>query len=193
MRRVVFVTVIVLGLLGAAAGCARASTGPPTPPPSSPAPPTDRAQIYAAMLRRFVAGSGEGVGAGPPTAVYVLDVAASDAGPYRNMAGQPATYPIPVADQVAILAVMRGASGTPVSFVASGTEVPDSGNGCLDAGVLVTLGPAPTTVATGTDRLEVGINGTTACLGFVGTTYTVERRPDGWVSVEPETVTMSIS
>lgn len=133
MRRVVFVTVILLGLAGVAVGCTRAPDGLAL----DPAQPTDRAQIYPAMLARFVAHHGEGVG--------------------------------------------------------SGTGIPSWRNGCASADVLVTLGPVPATVATATDRLEVGSHGFTACLGFVGTTCTVQRRPGGWVTIEPETITMSIS
>jgi len=183
MRRVVFVTVILVGLLGAAGGCGHPAPSVAEPATTKAAPPSDRAQIYAAMLLKFIAHNAEGVGAGPPTAVFVLDQAQSDAGPDQAMNGAPANYPISTEDQAAILALIRGKSGMPVSFVASGADVLPSQEECARSGlgpVLVTLGPVPITVAAGAAPFEVGIHGTMGCLTFVGLAYRMERRADGW-------------
>ena len=185
MRRVVFVTVILVGLVGAAGGCGHPTPSVAAPGTTKAAPASDRAQIYAAMLLKFIAHNAEGVGAGPPTAVFVLDEAHSDAGPDQAMKGEPARYPIPKDDQAAILALMRGKSGIPVSFVAPGQALLPSEDECARSGlgpVLVTLGPVPTTVAAGAAPFEVGIHATMGCMTFVGLAYAMQRRADGWVA-----------
>src|SRR5262245_48328016 len=195
MRRVVFVTVIV-GLLVTAAGCGRptAVRSPGGPPAAAQQAPSDRAQIYAALLLRFIAHNAASVGAGPPTAVYVLDAATSDAGPNSGMNGGPATYPIPAADQSAVLALIQGKSGIPVSFVASGAGHLPSAEQCAritDGPLLVTLGPVPTTVAPGAAPFEVAINATMGCMTFLGVSYPMERGPDGWVAGEPHSMSIA--
>jgi hypothetical protein len=191
MRRVVFVTVILVGLLGAAGGCARPAPSPAAPgtlaPTTPTAPPSDRAQIYAAVLLGFLARHAASIGGAAPTALYVLDEAHSDAGPDQAMHGEPARSPIPAEDQAAVLALMRGKSGIPVSFVAPGAAPIPSGDGCgrgTFGAVLVTLAPVPTTVATGGAPFEVGIHGTMGCMTFVGVAYPMTRGPDGWVAGE---------
>jgi hypothetical protein len=198
MRRVVFVTVSVVLLLAAATACGRPATAPEAGPSQGPRQgpgegPSDRAAIYAAVLLTFIAHSAEGAGAGMPTVVYVFDTTSPNAGPAMGQGGQGDA--IPAADQTAILAAIRGRSGVPVSFVASGKDLIISPNGCpqvRDGGVIVTLAPVPTTVEGGTDRVEVGVTGFVACLGAVGLAYVVERQSGGWV-VSDTTHEMSIA
>ena len=182
MRRVVFVTVVLMALVGAATGCARPGTpaSPPAPSDSAPAP-SDRAAIYTAMLLRFINHGAEGAGTGEiPPAVYVLDTAKSGAGA-ASYDTREATYPIAPADQAAITAAIRKAYRGRFEFVPSGADVVVSDNGCAhvrDGGVLVTLAPV---VGTPGDRLEVGITGFVACLGATGLVYVVERKADVWM------------
>ena len=189
MRRVVFVTVILVGLLGAAGGCARPApsvAAKETTTASTP-PPSDRAQIYAAVLLGFLARHAASIGGAPPTALFVLDEAHSDAGPDQAMHGEPARSPIPAEDQAAILALVRDKSGIPVSFAAPGAAPIPSGDECgrgTFGAVLVTLAPVPTTVAAGAAPFEVGIHGTMGCMTFVGVAYPMTRGPDGWVAGE---------
>jgi hypothetical protein len=103
------------------------------------------------------------------------------------MNGPPAMSPIPAEDQAAVLALIRGKSGIPVSFVPSGAGHIPGGDDCAhwtNGPVLVTLAPVPSTVAAGAAPFEVGIHATMGCLTFVGLDYPMQRGPDGWVAGE---------
>ena len=119
MRRVVFVTVVLMALVGVASACARPGTPASPPAPSDRAPaPSDRAATYTAMLLRFIDHKAEGAGTGEiPPAVYVLDTTRADAGAPTS-GKQPAEDPRPprgrlkISTSVHMLGVGSAPTGT---------------------------------------------------------------------------------
>ena len=139
---------------------------------------SDRAQIYTAMLRRYLTTSSDNSFPERFPVAFVVVTARSDAAK-PTPEGSAVTEPISDADQAAILEALRDVGR--VEFVATFESVVEGEKPSCprvrDGGIVVTLG----TIPAGTpDRQEIGIFGFVACLGATWLTYVVERVPSGW-------------
>jgi len=180
MRRFCLIVVLVAV---AAAGCARSSAGPSAPGTVAAGPVAaghvasgDTAQLYLAVLRRYLTTPGDNSSL-TFARVFVVDHADARAAdpmePITSSAGQP----ISAADQAAIIAGLRDIA--PVEFVGSRDKVIDSDHGCptvRDHGIVIVLGP-PTAAGRST---HVAIIGFVACLGATWLTYVVEHHGNQW-------------
>lgn len=178
MRRLMILGIVPL-MLTMACGQANASDPPAASAgvSSSPAaPPSRDAQIFAAVLRRYLTTPGEN--ANPrPSHVFVLDHADVDAAdPMRTTKSDQAT-PIPPADQLAIAAAVRDVAT--IRFIPSRDAVLQDRAGCptvRDNGIAILLGrPEPAG-----SEVHVGINGFATCLGATWHTYVLAQRSGGW-------------
>jgi hypothetical protein len=192
MRAVRTIAAVLVAAAIAITGCAsyssadRPSGPPPVPSPTHARRPwpdrfdltrRDRqAQIYAAVLRRYLTSGDASVGAGHRfPQVFVLDHTVAGAG--ASGYAVTGSGPIPAEVQRAITGAL--AEVGPLTFVASGDEVIVEPQGCAhvrDDGILVTLGPVD---GVG-DRVQVGVNGFLACLGANSLTYSVQQTSSGW-------------
>jgi hypothetical protein len=173
MTRALLAPVLLVALLGAGCATPRAGTGAPAVAASA----GGDADLYVAVLRRYLTTPADNSFPDAFATAYVLDRTDTRAAdPMRSM-GPGDGAPFTAADQQRIVAGLRGVST--VRFVGSPDGVLDRGAGCVrvpDGGILITLAPpvdAP-------DGVEVGINGFVACTGATGLTYTVKRRDGGW-------------
>ncbi len=135
------------------------------------------AQIYAAVLRRYLTTPQENSNL-PFATVFVLDYTDASAADPMRTAPSTTTTPISATDQRTIVAALHDL--VPLRFVTSRDQVIIHRQGCSvvrDNGILILLGPA-TTVA-GTTR--VSINGFVACLGATWLTYLVTADANGWM------------
>ena len=175
-----------------ASACARPGSGstPGTPdvttaagapggatPAGSPAG-TREADIYAAVLRRYLTHPTENSFPGFTfPVVYVLARTDVNAGGAGHEGGTSPGPDISAGDQERIIAGLRDA-GT-VQFIADRTEVIVNTDGCAqvrDGGILIVLAPPK---GEG-DDVEVGIHGFVACLGATWFTYVVHHDTGGW-------------
>ena len=177
---------LVAGVLALAGACATPTGGaggwsgaasPVGPVAASPsAAMSERAAIYAAVLRQYLTTGDNSFGADHRFPVaYVLDRA--DAAAADPMGGTGAVTPIPAPDQAAILAGLADVGR--VEFIADRATVMEEQDGCAKVrgdGVLIVLGPAVAVA----DHVEVAIHGFVACLGATWFTYVVERDGAGW-------------
>jgi hypothetical protein len=190
MRAVPTIAAVLVAGTIAVTGCAtysstdRPSGPPPVPSPTyAPRPRPDRfdqarrdrqAQIYAAVLRRYLTSGDATVGAGYRfPQVFVLDHTVAGAGASGRV---PGGGPIPADVQRAITHALTEVG--PLTFVTSAEEVIVA-QGCAhvrDDGILVTLGPLN---GLG-DQVQVGVNGFMACLGANSLTYSVQQTSSGW-------------
>lgn len=182
MRRLVGAWLLLVPVVAVAAcGTGQDGVAAPGPAASSPAgsgpvPPVD-ADLYIAVLRRYLGAPEENSFADPPRPVYVLDrVDQRAADPMRGQ-GPGAGPSFGAEDRRRIGAGLRDVAE--VRFVGSPDEVLVDRAGCpqvRDGGILIVLGSPDG----GPDRVEVGISGFVACLGATWLTYVVERRDGGW-------------
>jgi len=195
MRRMLgFLCLILL----AAGGCGRAAAGPgdagrgvAPSPTGTAAPNSERAAIYAAVLRQYLTTSDHSFGDGHRFPVaYVLERpdpnAAQAIAPPAG--GEPLT-PLPAAEQAQILAALADLGR--VEFIADKHDVLESVDRCAQVkndGVMILLAPP---VGDG-KRVEVGIHGYVACLGATWFTYVVEQGTGGW-AVTGKTGPMAIA
>ena len=184
MRRVVLVTVIiavVVGVAGCAAAyrCGRArrtrrrsarrtgQASQTTPPPS------DRAVIYTAMIRRYLTSGESSYPGSSRWRTSSTRPRPTRLDPAERQAPHEA---IPSADQFAIENGLRDLGEDRVRHQ-PGRGGRHRRNGCAqvrDGGILITLAPVTSAKGAGTDRVEVGISGFVACLGATWFTYVVE-------------------
>jgi hypothetical protein len=184
MRRLI---VLGLGLMLLTTACATAGTGSPTrrddpaPPsggnPTAPAGTRD-AEIYTAVLRRYLTTPSENSFPGFEfPAVYVLTrTDPSAAKPIESGTTSPG-FEIAAPDQQRIAAELRDVGN--IRFIADRDEVIERVDACAqvrDGGILIVLAP-PTG---GADEVEVGIHGFVACLGATWLTYVVRHVAGSW-------------
>jgi hypothetical protein len=177
MRRVLLPWMTLLFLTAACSSAA--ANHPPAvgPTTSTSAETSDQAQIYAAVLRRYLTTPQENSNLTFAT-VFVLDHTDAAAADPMRTASSATTAPISAADHRSIIAALHYVAT--VQFVAAREQVVISKDGCAtvrDNGILVLLGP-PTPVAGAT---HVAINGYVACLGATWFTYVVTHHADGWL------------
>ncbi len=177
MRRLIS-TLLLLVPLCVAAGCGTRHAGMAAPAPvtASPAGSAADAELYVAVLRRYLGTPAENSFGGGSRPAYVLDRADPRAAdPMRTM-GPGTGVAITVDDQRRIAAAVRDVAD--IRFVGSPDEVVVR-EGCArvrDGGILIVLGSP----VGGPDRVQVGINGFLACAGSTWLTYVVERSQRGW-------------
>lgn len=174
MRRLNMIVVLVAV---AVTGCARST------PRSAPVPATaqvvtssDIAQIYLAVLRRYLTTSQDNSNLSFAR-VFVVARADPRAADPMDPVTAPAGQPITAVDQATIIAGLRDIA--PVEFVASRDKVMTSVHGCAtvrDHGIVMLLGP-PVPAGRST---HVAINGFVACLGATWLTYVVQHGGSGW-------------
>ena len=189
MRRLVMLG--VCGLRAADRGLCPAWTGsrqrpatlrprrrPATPRPRAPAGAQRDADIYTAVLRRYLTHPTENSFPGFKfPVVYVLSRTEVNAGG-AGLAGGAAPGPdITAGDQEWIISALRDVAT--VQFIADRSEVVVNTDGCAqvrDGGILIVLAPPKGD----DDRVEVGIHGFVACLGATWFTYVVQHEAGGW-------------
>jgi hypothetical protein len=137
----------------------------------------DTADIYVAVLRRYLASPSENsFTAGSLRLVFVLDRAdPAAADPMRR--GEATGERFSTSDRQKMTASLADLGN--VSFVGTRDEVLVNAEGCAqvrDGGILITLAPP----AGDGDQVTVGINGFVACLGATWLTYVVKRDASGW-------------
>ena len=192
MRRFCLIVVLVAV---AAAGCARSTPGPAAPATAAGGPVVagqvasgDTAQLYLAVLRRYLTTSGDNSNLTFARG-FVVDHADPRAADPMEPITSSAGRPIAPADQAAIIAGLRDIA--PVEFVGSRDKVIVSDHGCptvRDHGIVIVLGP-PTAAGRST---HVAINGFVACLGATWLTYVVEHDGNQW-TVTGTTGTMAVA
>jgi hypothetical protein len=155
---------------------------------SSPAASASRdAQIYSAVLRRYLTTPGENANL-QFSNVFVTDHADVDAADPMRTTKSDQAAPIVAADQLAIASAVRDVAT--IRFVPSRDAVLEERDGCptvRDNGIAILLGPP---AASGSE-FHVGINGFATCLGATWHTYVVAGEADGWVvtgTVGPVTI-----
>jgi hypothetical protein len=144
-------------------------------PDPEPSPAGERAQIFAAVLRRYLTTPEESSFGGGFANVYVLDRTDGRAGePLGTPSGVGTS--IPAADQETIAQAL--ADLTDVTFVASEDDVVETIDGCAQVreGILMTLGDP----VGSQQRVEVAVSGFVACLGATWLTYVVEHDGSDW-------------
>lgn len=159
-----------------AAACARTGAGDSPASPSSAAASSRDAEIYAAVLRRYLTTPGDNSNLRFRTA-FILDHADTTAADPMRTGGSDTAVTIAPADQRGIATALRDV--TTVRFVSSRATVVEDDAGCAtvrDNGILILLAPPK---AAGS-QFHVGINGFVACLGATWLTYVVTRGSDGW-------------
>lgn len=178
MRCLMFLGIVPLMLTMA---CGQANAGdPPAAPASasrSPAVASRDAQIYSAVLRRYLTTPGENANL-QFSKVFVLDHADVDAADPMRTTKSDQAAPIPPADQRAIAAAVRDVAA--ISFVPSRDGVLEDRDHCptvRDNGIAILLG-RPTVAGS---EVHVGINGFATCLGATWHTYVVAGKANGWV------------
>jgi len=156
---------------------------------SGTAGPSRDAQIYIAVLRRYLTTPQDNSNLSFTT-VFVLDYADPSAADPMRTAPSTTTTPIPAADQHTIADALHDVA--PLQFVATRDQAIVHGkDGCAavrDNGILILLGPA---IPVG-DIMQVAINGFAACLGATWFTYIVVPHTGGW-AVTGTTGTHAIS
>jgi hypothetical protein len=168
MRRALAIAAAALALL---TGCADPAPKPTGEPSARELPAGDwpagvkEAEVYTAVLRRYLSGQENSFPGRTFPAVYVM-----------NVTDQPG----PIADVTQRKVVDAFAGTQKVAFIADRATVVDERNGCpqvKDGGILITLGPPQ-----GDDNdVEVHIRGFVACLGASEMTYAVHREDGiGW-------------
>jgi hypothetical protein len=184
MRRLTAAVTAVLLVLACLTACA---TGDPNAPggratttepvaDTTAASPTERAAIFAAVLRRYLSTPGENSFADRFANVYVIertDVRAGD-----PMATMPwGTGPqITAAEQAALVEALRDVG--PLRFVSSERDVLKTTEGCasVEDGILMLLGEPVGDAA----RMEVGVMGFVGCTGATWLRYVVQRSGAQW-------------
>jgi len=165
MRHLVLLVLVPLVLTGCGSGAA-----------DDAAPADGPAQIFAAVLRRYLTTPEESSFGYGFANIYVLNRTDGRAG---EPLGTPAGIGTSISeqDQRTIVEALRDL-GT-VTFVGSEDEVFEYIEGCAqvrDGGILMTLGDP---VGDGT-RVEVAVSGFVACLGATWLTYVVVRDGSDW-------------
>jgi hypothetical protein len=163
------------------AGCAVPASRPrgvPTSAAPTPTAGTDRAAVYAAVLKRYLThGSDNSFGDNSQWgAIYVLDYTDAGAGDPMDPAGK--GEPISMAEQRLVAAALPGVT---LTFIHDRDSVMVSKDKCAQVkggGILITIGPP---VPAGGD-LHVGVNGFVACLAATWLTYVVSPSGDWHVT-----------
>ena len=178
MRRLLLLGIVPPVLMASCAGAGGPPIAQHPASESTTAGGSRDAEIYGAVLRRYLTTPGENANL-RFTTVFVVDYADTNAADPMRTAPSDKVTPISPTDQFSITAALRDVA--PVRFVASRDDaVISNRDGCpvvRDNGILVLLGP-PTAAG---DQIEVGINGFVACLGATWCTYVVTRSADRWV------------
>jgi hypothetical protein len=165
------------------------AAGTAGPEAAGTAEPNRDAQIYIAVLRRYLTTPQDNSNL-TFASVFVLDYTDPSAADPIRTAPSTATTPISAADQHTIAGALHDVA--PLQFVATRDQAIIHGkDGCAvvrDNGILILLGPA-TPVG---DTMQVAINGFAACLGATWFTYIVVPHTGGW-AVTGTTGTAAIS
>jgi hypothetical protein len=170
---------VMLSMTTACAQTVRPAHGTPTiaPASSASAAASSEAQVYVAVLRRYLGTSDDNsFPEGTFRHIFILDRAIPGIGDPETHRSAGASIS-PQTQQTIVAAL---ADSPTVEFVADRNDVIIDPDGCAsvrDGGILITLAPP-----VGNDvRVEVGINGFVACLGATWLTYVVQRDPSaGW-------------
>jgi hypothetical protein len=167
MRRALAMAATALALL---AGCAQPASRPAagaaaSRPAADPPEVTREAEVYTAVLRRYLSGRENSFVGWTFTTVYIMDHTEPSA---------------PIAEATRHRVVGAFAGTQRVAFIADRLTVIDNENGCQqvkDGGILVTLGRPD-----GDDNdVQVHIHGFVACQGASEMTYAVHRdAATGW-------------
>jgi hypothetical protein len=180
MLVVAVVAVLLPGIAGSAASCAR-NTASGSPVAAAPAgePPggTQEAHVYVPVLLKYLSTPAEN--SFPERTfktVYVLDQAHPDAA--DPLGKHERGTPIAADTQRQITTSLTGVAQ--VAFIADRKTVIETRDGCpqvRDGGILITLGA----VNGDEQKVQVPITGFVACLGATWLTYVVQNRPgSGW-------------